>query len=163
MQFFSECIKEVKGEKTEKKDVYSAYARFCKERHYISKSHLVFSKRCKANGYGDDTVRMGKPVRVWLDIVIIGDGTDEPESTRNIDDFGDDKGSPDETKKGKPKNKKGTGSDAKPEQDGYRYCTTCDAGPWEVGNSKTGMDMVDYHVDLEHDVVECNERGAVKE
>ena len=162
MQFFSECIKEVKGKKTEKKDVYAAYARFCKERHYISKSQQVFSKRCKANGYNDDVIRKEKTtVRVWCDIAIIGDGTGEPESTGNIDDFGDDKGSQDETKKSKPKNKKETVPDAKSAQDGYRYCTTCDAGPWDVGNSKTGRDIVDYHVGLKHDVVECNEMGIV--
>ena len=160
MQFFSECIKEVKGKKTEKKNVYAAYARFCKERHYISKSQQAFSKRCKANGYNDDVIRKEKmTVRVWSDITIIGDGTDEPESTRNIDDFGDDNSSPGETKKSKPKNKKETVTDAKSAQEGYRYCTTCDAGPWEVGNSKTGRDIVDYHVGLGHDVVECNEMG----
>ena len=162
MQFFSECIKETKGKNVLKKDVYVAYVKFCKERHFIPTSQPVFSKRSKANGYIDNVVRKDKKtVRIWCDITIIDDGSGGSESIGNIDDFGDDKGSQDETKKSKPKNKKETVPDAKPAQDGYRYCTTCDAGPWEVGNSKTGKDMVDYHVGLEHDVVECNEMGIV--
>ena len=164
MQFFNECIKEVKGKNTIKGDMYAAYERFCKKRHHISKTHIAFSKRCKANGYNDVIMRKEKmTVRVWRDIAIIGDGTGEPELTGNIDDFGDDNGSPGETKKSKPKNKKETVPDAKPAQEGYRYCTTCDAGPWEVGNSKTGRGIVDYHIGRGCDVVECNERGAVKE
>ena len=161
MQFFSECIKKAEGERPKKKDVYAAYVRFCKERHYISKSQQVFSKRCKANGYDDNLARIGKQTfRVWLDIAIIDDGDGGSEPAGNIGDFGGSDGQSSETKKDDSKNKKGTGPDAKPAPEGYRYCTTCDAGPWDVGNSKTGRDMVDYHVGLEHDVVECNERGV---
>ena len=160
MQFFSECIKEAEGKRVMKKDVYAAYAKFCKERHYTPKNHTVFSKRCKANGYDDDMVRIGKPVRVWLDIAIIDDGNGDPESAGNIGDFGGNDGPTSGTKKDNSKNKKGTGPDAKPAPEGYRYCTTCDAGPWEVGNSKTGRDIVDYHTGRGCEVVECNERGV---
>ena len=156
MQFFSKCIKEAEGKRLNKKDAYAAYAKFCRKRHYITKNHTVFSKRCKANGYGDDTVRRGqRTFRVWLDIEVVDDVDGGSKPAENIGDFGGSDGQSSETK-----NKKGTGSDAKPASKGYRYCTTCDAGPWEVGNSKTGRDMVDYHVGLEHDVVECNERGV---
>ena len=144
--------------------MYAAYARFCKERHYISKSHQAFSKRCSANGYKDGIVRKGKQTfRVWFDIEMVDDVDGGSKPAGNIGDFGGSDGQSSETKKSRPKNKKETVPDAKPAQEGYRYCTTCDAGPWDVGNSKTGRDMVDYHVRLEHDVVECNERGAVKE
>ncbi len=162
MQFFSERIKKAEGRHLKKKDVYTAYAKFCKERHYISKSLHVFGKRCKANGYDDDTVRIGKPVRVWLDIAMIDDGNGDPEPAGSIGGFGGNDGPPSGAKKDNSKNKKGTGPDAKPAPEGYRYCTTCDAGPWEVGNSKTGRDIVDYHTGRGCNVVECNERGIVE-
>ena len=162
MQFFSECIKETKGKHVMKKDVYAAYAKFCKERHYIAKSLQAFSKRCKANGYNDDVIRIGKPVRVWLDITMIDDGNGDSEPAGNIGDFGGNDGPPSGTKKDNSKNKKGTGHDTKPAPEGYRYCTTCDAGPWEVGNSKTGRNIVDYHTGRGCDVVECNEMGIVE-
>ena len=102
MQFFSECIKETKGKYAIKKDVYAAYAKFCKERHHISTSQQMFSRRCKANGYNDYVVRKEKTtVRVWRDITIIDDGTGGSESMVNIDDFGGDNDSPGETKKDK--------------------------------------------------------------
>ena len=163
MQFFSERIKKAEGKRLIKKDAYVAYAKFCKERHFIPKSQQVFSKRCKANGYDDDSVRIGqKTFRVWLDIAIIDDGDGGSEPAGNIGDFGGSDGQSSETKKGDSKNKKGTGPDAKPAPEGYRYCTTCDAGPWEVGNSKTGRDIVDYHAERGCDVVECNEMGIVE-
>ena len=137
---------------------------FCEERHFIPKSHIVFSKRCKANGYDDDSVRIGKQTfRVWLDIAIIDDGDGGSEPAGNVGDFGGNDGPTSGTKKDNSKKKKGTGPDAKPALDGYRYCVSCDAGPWEVGNSDTGRGIVDYHIGRGCDVVECSERGVVKE
>ena len=164
MQFFSECIKETKGKDVIKEYVYAAYVKFCKERHFIPKKHITFSKRCKDNGYKDNIVRIGKRTfRVWLDIEVVDDVDGGPKPAGNIGDFGGSDGQSSETKKGNSKNKKGTGPDAKPASKGYRYCTTCDAGPWEVGNSDTGRGIVDYHIGRGCDVVECNERGVVKE
>ena len=164
MQFFSECIKETKGKDAIKEYVYAAYVKFCKERHFIPKKHTTFSKRCKANGYKGNIVRIGKRTfRVWLDIEVVDDVDGGPKPAGNIGDFGGSDGQSSETKKGNSKNKKGTGPDAKPASKGYRYCTTCDAGPWEVGNSDTGRGIVDYHIGRGCDVVECNERGVVKE
>ena len=164
MQFFSERIKEAEGKHLKKKDAYAAYAKFCEERHFIPKSHIVFSRRCKANGYDDDSVRIGKQTfRVWLDIAIIDDGDGGSEPAGNVGDFGGNDGPTSGTKKDNSKKKKGTGPDAKPALDGYRYCVSCDAGPWEVGNSDTGRGIVDYHIGRGCDVVECSERGVVKE
>ena len=87
---------------------------------------------------------------------------DGPKPVGDICDFGGNGDTAGGTEKGDSKNKE-SGSDAKPAPEGYRYCTTCDAGPWEVGNNEAGRRIVDYHVGLGHDVVECNERGVVKE
>ena len=88
MQFFNECIKEVKGKNTIKSDMYAAYERFCVKVHHTSKSHITFSKRCKANGYRDSTVRKGQQTsRVWLDIEMVDDVDGGSKPAGNIDDF----------------------------------------------------------------------------
>ena len=95
---------------------------------------------------------------------MVDDVDGDPKPAGNIGDFGGSDGSTERNQKRQfQKQERDRFLTQSRAPEGYRYCTTCDAGPWEVGNSDTGRGIVDYHIGLGCDVVECNERGVVKE
>ena len=164
LQFFDMCIERIEGKYVKKDELYAAYVGFCSERHFISKSQRVFTTWCKEHGYLDGVVRVGtKTPRVWKDITLKSGGAG---STGSIDTDGglgsSDDDTPSDEIQSDVMDEKTTHASTNSEEEGYRYCTSCKAGPWEV-NNKNGKRVVEYHTKRGCDVRECNERGALKE